>query len=73
MSDLMANSMYLLLITPVESLSAFNSSYLTLIIPYRIFPYTNGRAWARRPGLTRHIGVERMDEFTDEEDGASGP
>jgi len=49
-------------------------SYLTLIFPYRLFPYTNGRAWARRPGLTRHLGVERAEEFTDEDDDdASGP
>ncbi|KAF8702223.1 hypothetical protein AX14_014457 [Amanita brunnescens Koide BX004] len=48
-------------------------SYLTLIFPYRICPYTNGRAWARRPGLARHQGVERADEFTDDEDGPSEP
>ncbi|KAK2459595.1 hypothetical protein APHAL10511_008405 [Amanita phalloides] len=43
-------------------------SYLTLIFPYRISPYTDGRAWARRPGLTRHLGVERIDEYTDDDD-----
>ncbi|KAF8632744.1 hypothetical protein AX15_001713 [Amanita polypyramis BW_CC] len=46
-------------------------SYLTLIFPFRISPYTNGRAWARGPGLTKHVGIERHDEFTDEEDDES--
>ncbi|KAF8624430.1 hypothetical protein AX17_007139 [Amanita inopinata Kibby_2008] len=41
--------------------------YWTLILPLRISPYTNGRAWARRRGLTRHLGVDRNEEFTDED------
>ncbi|PFH48310.1 hypothetical protein AMATHDRAFT_65799 [Amanita thiersii Skay4041] len=42
-------------------------SYWTLIFPFKLRPYTNGRAWARRPGLTRHLGIERADELTDDD------
>ena len=31
-------------------------------------PYTDGRAWARRPGFERHGGVKPGEELTDEED-----
>jgi palmitoyltransferase len=43
-------------------------SYSTLIFPLRISPYTNGRAWARSPGLTGHLGMEPSDEYTDDEE-----
>ncbi|PSS32067.1 hypothetical protein PHLCEN_2v2174 [Hermanssonia centrifuga] len=40
----------------------------TLFLPLRIEPYTDGRAWVRRPGLDRHHGVRVGEELTDEED-----
>lgn len=40
----------------------------TLFVPFRILPYTDGRAWARREGLSRHRGIRRGEELTDEED-----
>ncbi|KAF8843788.1 zf-DHHC-domain-containing protein [Paxillus ammoniavirescens] len=40
----------------------------TLFFPFRIMPYTDGRAWARREGLLRHHGVRDGEELTDEED-----
>ncbi|KIL64061.1 hypothetical protein M378DRAFT_78934 [Amanita muscaria Koide BX008] len=43
-------------------------SYLTLVLPLRISPYTNGRAWAKRHGLSRHQGIDASDEFTDDEE-----
>lgn len=42
--------------------------WYTLIIPFRIMPYTDGRYWARQPGYDRHAGVRAGDEMTDEED-----
>lgn len=38
------------------------------MFPFRIAPYTDGRAWARRDGYERHHGVRRGEELTDEED-----
>ena len=43
-------------------------SITTLFFPFRIMPYTDGRAWARKGGLERHDGVRRGEELTDEED-----
>ncbi|KAH9971946.1 zf-DHHC-domain-containing protein [Lactifluus volemus] len=43
-------------------------SFYTLLFPFRVLPYTDGRSWARRPGLERHPGVRVGEEFTDEED-----
>jgi len=40
----------------------------TLFLPFRVPPYTDGRSWARRPGLERHHGVRVGEELTDEED-----
>ncbi|KAJ3778627.1 DHHC palmitoyltransferase-domain-containing protein [Lentinula raphanica] len=42
--------------------------FYTLLFPFRILPYTDGRSWARREGLTRHRGIRRGEELTDEED-----
>ncbi|EKM58574.1 uncharacterized protein PHACADRAFT_89055 [Phanerochaete carnosa HHB-10118-sp] len=40
----------------------------TLIIPLRLEPYTDGRSWARRPGLERHPGVMHGEELTDDDE-----
>jgi len=40
----------------------------TLFLPFRVPPYTDGRSWARIPGLERHHGVRVGEELTDEED-----
>ncbi|KAI0304530.1 DHHC palmitoyltransferase-domain-containing protein [Multifurca ochricompacta] len=40
----------------------------TLLFPFRVLPYTDGRSWARRPGLERHHGLLAGEELTDEED-----
>ncbi|KAJ4488347.1 DHHC palmitoyltransferase-domain-containing protein [Lentinula aciculospora] len=42
--------------------------FYTLLFPFRILPYTDGRSWARREGLSRHRGVRMGEELTDEED-----
>ena len=39
-----------------------------LLLPLRVPPYTDGRAWARRAGLERHAGVRAGEELTDDED-----
>ncbi|KAH8112627.1 zf-DHHC-domain-containing protein [Phellopilus nigrolimitatus] len=40
----------------------------SLLLPLRAMPYTDGRAWARRPGYDRHKGVQPGEELTDEDD-----
>ncbi len=40
----------------------------TLLVPLRIEPYTDGRAWARRAGFEQHLGVRPGEELTDEEE-----
>jgi len=40
----------------------------TLILPLRILPYTDGRSWPRKPGFTRHMGVELAEELTDDDE-----
>lgn len=40
----------------------------TLILPFRIMPYSDGFSWARRDGLQRHHGVREGEELTDEFD-----
>ncbi|KZT67918.1 zf-DHHC-domain-containing protein [Daedalea quercina L-15889] len=40
----------------------------TLLFPFRIEPYTDGRSWARRPGYEGHLGVREGEELTDPED-----
>ncbi|TFK49789.1 zf-DHHC-domain-containing protein [Heliocybe sulcata] len=40
----------------------------TLLLPFRIEPYTDGWSWARREGYERHRGVREGEELTDEED-----
>jgi hypothetical protein len=47
-----------------------NSPLYTLILPFRINPYTDGRSWARREGYDQHHGVRLGEELTDEEDDA---
>jgi len=42
--------------------------FYTLLLPFRIDPYTDGWSWARREGYERHRGVREGDELTDEED-----
>jgi hypothetical protein len=44
------------------------SPFYTLLLPLRINPYTDGRAWARRPGCEEHGGVRRGEELTDEDE-----
>jgi palmitoyltransferase len=44
------------------------SPIYTLFFPFRVPPYTDGRSWARRPGLERHHGVRVDEELTDDED-----
>jgi hypothetical protein len=46
----------------------YYSPWYTLLLPLRIMPYTDGRSWARRNGLTGHRGVQEGEELTDEED-----
>jgi len=41
---------------------------MTLILPLRIVPYTDGRSWARPRGIERHRGVRQGEELTDEEE-----
>jgi len=43
-------------------------SFYTLLFPFRILPYTDGRSWARREGYERHHGIRMGEELTDEED-----
>ncbi|PPQ80293.1 hypothetical protein CVT25_003690 [Psilocybe cyanescens] len=43
-------------------------SRLTLFVPLRINPYTDGFSWARRDGYEKHQGVRQGEELTDEED-----
>jgi len=43
------------------------SPLYTPILPLRIDPYTDGRAWARREGHDRHRGVRQGEELKDEE------
>jgi len=40
----------------------------TLVLPLRIMPYTDGRAWARCLGYDRHFGVRQGEELTDEDE-----
>ena len=47
---------------------AQRSPWYTLVLPLRTLPYTDGRAWARKPGHERHRGVRAGEELTDEED-----
>ncbi|KJA16200.1 hypothetical protein HYPSUDRAFT_47637, partial [Hypholoma sublateritium FD-334 SS-4] len=43
-------------------------SPLTLFIPFRINPYTDGYSWARREGYERHEGLRQGEELTDDDD-----
>ena len=43
------------------------SSILTLLIPFRINPYTDGYSWARKEGYERHEGLRQGEELTDED------
>ncbi|KAF9533983.1 DHHC palmitoyltransferase-domain-containing protein [Crepidotus variabilis] len=43
-------------------------SLWTLFFPFRIQPYTDGYAWARKEGYEQHQGVRRGEELTDDED-----
>ncbi|KAF9479632.1 zf-DHHC-domain-containing protein [Pholiota conissans] len=42
-------------------------SIITLFIPFRINPYTDGYSWARQEGLERHQGMRQGEELTDDE------
>jgi len=42
-------------------------SLWVLFLPLRCPPYTDGWSWARRPGMTRHSGINDDDELTDED------
>ncbi|KAL5504424.1 hypothetical protein ACEPAH_8499 [Sanghuangporus vaninii] len=42
--------------------------YYTLFVPLRVMPYTDGRAWARRPGYDSHKGIQPGEELTDDDD-----
>ncbi|KAG6899668.1 hypothetical protein C0993_008128 [Termitomyces sp. T159_Od127] len=44
--------------------------FYTLLIPFRIMPYTDGRSWARREGYNRHHGIRHGEELTDEDEDA---
>ena len=43
------------------------SPYYTLLLPLRVEPYTDGRAWARKEGYEWHRGLRKGEELTDEE------
>ena len=45
-----------------------SSSKLTLFLPFRLNPYTDGFSWARKDGYEKHKGVHKGDELTDEDD-----
>ena len=47
----------------------YDSPAYTLLLPCRVEPYTDGYAWARRPGYNAHAGVRRGEELTDEDEG----
>jgi hypothetical protein len=63
--------MYLNLIDVFLYYPIMSSSLYTLVLPLRIMPYTDGRAWARREGYERHHGVRQGDELTDDDDDTS--
>ena len=52
----------------LRSILNVHSPLHTLILPLRINPYTDGRAWARRDGYERHQGVGQDEELTDEDE-----
>jgi len=55
--------------SPFMSLAIYFSTALyTLIFPFRINPYTDGRSWARREGYDRHHGLRQGEELIDQED-----
>ena len=56
-----------------SSLLTAISPLYTFLLPLRMNPYTDGRAWARRDGLERHQGVRKGEELTDEEDEPEEP
>jgi len=43
-------------------------SKLTLFLPFRLNPYTDGFSWARKDGYENHHGVRIGEELTDEDD-----
>ena len=49
-------------------IAIYPSPYWTLLFPFRVIPYTDGRSWARRPGYEYHKGVRPEEEYTDEEE-----
>ncbi|KIJ52373.1 hypothetical protein M422DRAFT_25993 [Sphaerobolus stellatus SS14] len=42
--------------------------YWVLLLPLRTAPYTDGKHWAKRDGMTRHKGVREHEEYTDDEE-----
>ncbi len=61
------DSMFLPVSEMFCDLKAVSPMY-TLLFPFRTLPYTDGRSWARKPGLERHHGIYVGEELTDEED-----
>jgi len=43
-------------------------SRLTLFLPLRLNPYTDGFSWARKDGYEKHHGVRKGEELTDDDD-----
>jgi len=43
-------------------------SRLTLFLPFRLHPYTDGFSWARKDGYENHHGIRKGEELTDEEE-----
>ncbi|KAF8316764.1 zf-DHHC-domain-containing protein [Clavulina sp. PMI_390] len=39
----------------------------TLLLPYKVPPYTDGWSWARQNGMTAHAGISIDDELTDDD------
>ena len=48
-----------------------SSSRLTLFLPLRLNPYTDGFSWARKDGYERHLGIHHGEELTDGDDDGS--
>jgi len=45
-----------------------DSGIITLFVPLRVNPYTDGFSWARREGYEKHHGIRQGEELTDEEE-----
>jgi hypothetical protein len=47
-------------------LCVYSPNY-TLLLPYRVPPYTDGHCWARQEGFESHHGLIVGEELTDDE------